>query len=132
MKKTIAVICDNQNVDRYWLQHNVSIFIESKIINENFGNFLFASENEFDYFVLDIIKNLNLKTNNKYFAQDKNALMILSYEIQSYFNKISVLDDNCFEFIIKNADYVIFYVNSSNELLNFAKDNNKPYINFNN
>ena len=130
MKKTIAIINENDNVEEFWLKHNVSIFIESKIVNENYGNFIFTSENNFDTFIVNILRDLDLKTNCSYCTKDKNSRLYLTYDFTKTVRTTNIINENLDEYLLKNTDFIIFYVKNENEYLKFAKEKNINYINF--
>ena len=130
MKKTIAIICENDNVEEFWLKHNVSIFIESKIVNENYGNFIFTSENNFDTFIVNILRDLDLKTNCSYCTKDKNARLYLTYDFTKTVRTTNIINENLDEYLLKNTDFIIFYVKNEKKYLKNAKEKNINYINF--
>ena len=103
MKKSIAIICDDETFDRFWLNENVSCFIKSKIINEKYGNIMFVSENDFDFYVMENIKYLNLKTCLRFYVKNKKE-QETSFFLDKYINEFVEVNQNCYDYVIKNDD----------------------------
>ena len=128
MKKNIFILSDDMNFDKFWLEHKVKIFIESKIINENYSNFFFITEkNDFNKMCIDYLNFLNEKTQTIFITNDGENLC--RYDLPNIFNKRELIK-NYNEYIKNNADYIIFYVKNDNDFLKLAQKNNIEYINF--
>ena len=128
MKKNLFIISDNIEFDRYWLDYKVKIFIENKIINEEYGNFYLLSENHsFDIFCINYLNDLSYKTRKVLVTNNQELLD--RYDLDNLFNKRELVD-NFNRYIKNNADFIIFYCKEENEYMKIAQNNNIQYINF--
>ena len=128
MKKNMFIISDNEEIDSYWLKHKLEIFIENKILNEDYGNFYVINEDTpFCSLCLEFLKNLDEK-NRRILVTNTNDFWLKNM-CENYINERKILNDY-FSFIKDMADFIIFYSKNENEYIKFAIKNKIPYINF--